>query len=304
MKKHLFIADNINKWSIENDTTPLIIKELLSRSHEIFTTTPEELSLHGNILKARCINIKIKDNRFIYSDLKLDKIDTFHVIHIRTDPPFNMKYYYQLLLLRYVKKDTKILNSPEGVLKFNEKLSILNFPEMITDTIVTSKIETALDFLKKNKIIVLKSLSECSSRGIKKISLIEKDILIKSFIDLSEPLMIQKYIDEVKKGEVRVTIINGIAVGWMKKIPEKNNFLASLDFGAQVAKHLPTQKEFLMANKIGNHLLKHGIYFAALDIINENLSEINVTSPGLLKEMNQFCPTPLEKLYCDFIFNK
>jgi glutathione synthase len=302
MKKHLFIADHFREWSIENHTTPLIIKELLHRSEQVYTTTPESLFLISETLKSECTGIELREKKLEFNSPVVMNADSFDVIHIRTDPPFNMKYYYQLLFLNPLEKKIRFINSPEGILKYNEKLSILRFPELITDTIVTSRFEIAEEFLIKHKTIVLKSLSECSSRGILKIDHSNKERLSDYLKTSAEPVMFQKYIEEVTKGEVRVTIINGEPVGWMKKVPEQGSFLASLDFGASMVEYIPDEEDISLAKKVGSHLLEQGIYFSALDIINKNLSEVNVTSPGLIKEMNSFCPIPLEKIYCDMIF--
>jgi glutathione synthase len=299
---HLFIAKPFEKWSLNAETTPLIIKELFKRNCKVFISEPHDLFLKENIEKTKTRELKIKNNIFFINSASEKNLNSFKFIHIRTDPPVNMNYYYHLLILLRLVPNVKIINPPAALLSINEKLSILNFPNLITDTLVTSLPDKGIDFMKLHKKIIFKNLSDCSSRGIKKFNCKDSSSNTELFSlikNSKEPVMLQKYLHKVKQGETRVTLINGVPAGWMKKIPKSPGFLASLDFGASLVKHSPNNKELKIIKKVGDYLLKNKILFAALDIIDGNLSEINITSPGLIHEMNEFCYRPIEKIYCD-----
>jgi glutathione synthase len=278
-----------------------MVNEIMRRDGDVFVTTPAKVYLMQNIPKAYCKKVTGFSTKYETGLEKSIDLKEFQVIHLRVDPPFDIDYYYMTIFLEMVANVTLIVNSPESVRSYNEKLIILNFPQFITDTIVTSSAEQAKDFIinKCNGRGVVKNLGECSSRGIILVDGDEEQIKAKVLSIIAEwnsHIMIQKYIPEIKNGETRITMINGEAKGWVKKVPKEDSFLASLDFGAKVIPYILSEKDKEIVQVTGKFLKEKGIILASLDVIDGNLSEINITSPGLLKHTNEVMGIKLESI--------
>jgi len=305
--KVLYICNSVERWNFKEDTTPLMIAEAESRGKKTYYTSADKLFCSNYEIFAEFFEIGIKPIKPFYklSKIKIDSIKSFDVIHIRVDPPFDLKYYYTTILLEMVTKDVLVVNSPEALRSLNEKLSILNFPQFITDTFVAYNTDRALHFI--NSIggkAVAKSLRECSSKGIVLLEGSEKQVskeIKKIFAIWSQPILFQKYLPQVVHGETRITLIDGKVAGYMKKIPEQGNFLASLDFNASVQCCELTPRDRELSNIVGKFLKDNEILLAALDVIDGHLSEINITSPGLLKHTNEVMGIKLEAVLEDVI---
>jgi glutathione synthase len=241
----------------------------------------------------------------------------FDVIHIRTDPPFNVEYYYTTLLVERASSSTHrlgyepiphsngplILNKPESLRTLNEKLAIFYFPEYVTDSLCTYNVKEACDFVASlGGRAVAKELATCSSKGVTLLQGGEEKIrpVLERLTNSGEgPILLQRFLEKVKEGETRVTLIDGLPLGYMTKIPAKDNFLASMDFGATSKPCVLTAREEEISLSVGSFLKDRGVIFAALDLIDGHLSEINVTSPGLLKHTNEIMGIELEAVLED-----
>lgn len=303
----LYICSPFEKWNFNEDTTPLMINEARKRSKKTFFSTPSDLYYQADCYWARCSEIEMNEKEPFYriSGLINRKLNSFQVIHLRTDPPFDLGYYYTTLILDKVDRKTLVVNNPASVRSFNEKLAILNFPEFITDTLVTYQIEEIPCWLEKvGGRGVVKHIQECSSKGIVKISLDDHDLKVKlTNIEQSwsKPIMVQKFLPQVVNGETRITMIGGKAAGYMLKTPAPGNFLASLDFKAKVSACDLSSRDEEIVGKLGRFLVENGIILAALDVIDGHLSEINITSPGLLKHTNEVMGIKLESVLEDVV---
>jgi glutathione synthase len=301
----LYICSPFKKWEFFEDTTPLMITEARSRGTTTFVATPENLYYEKQCYKVKCREIEMIDHQPFYrqGDLLTLNLNSFQVIHLRTDPPFDLSYYYTTLILDQAGKNTLVVNNPTAVRSFNEKLAILDFPEFIAETMVTYQIDEIPGWLEKvGGRGVVKHIQECSSKGIVKISLDDPDLKEKlADIDRnwSKPVMVQRFLPQVVHGETRITMIGGKAAGYMLKTPAEGNFLASLDFKATVSTCELTGRDEEIVRKVGKFLINNGIILAALDIIDGHLSEINITSPGLLKHTNEVMGIKLESILED-----
>ena len=263
--KVLYICSPVEKWNFKEDTTPMMIAEAASRGKSTFYTTPDKLLSRNDLIFAEFSKIEMTGEKPFYrlSEKTIDNIKFFDVIHIRTDPPFDLEYYYTTILLEMVTEDVLVINSPKALRSLNEKLSILKFPQFITETSVVYNADSALKFISSiGGRAVAKNLQECSSKGIVLLEgnegLICREIE-KLFSSWSRPILFQKYLHQVVHGETRITLIDGKAAGYMKKIPARGSFL------------------------------------------DGHLSEINVTSPGLLKHTNEVMGVKLEAVLEDVI---
>ena len=275
--------------------------EVIKRGGETWFATRRELFMAGAQVKVRASRMWLTSESPYHkmSEPRVRSLADFDVIHIRTDPPFTIEYYYTTLFAESVQNKTLVLNNPVALRDLNEKLAIFNFPEFITDSLVTYDANEGCDFVESlGGIAVAKELATCSSRGV---TLLQdgRDNVCETLRRLTNsgigPILIQRYLEKVTDGETRVTLIDGKPLGYMTKIPAQGNYLASMDFGASSASCTLNKREMEISLSVGAFLKERGVLFAALDIIDGHLSEINVTSPGLLKHTNQIMGVKLEE---------
>jgi len=301
--KVLYISSPLCKWNFVEDTTPVMMREVLKRGGTTWFTTRRDLFLDGEVVKCKVRGIELTDAAPWHkmSEPTVVELSSFDVIHIRTDPPFNIEYYYTTLLVERARDEKGngplVLNNPSALRTLNEKLAIFNFPEYVTDSLCTYSAKDACAFVKKlGGKAVAKELATCSSRGVTLLHQGEENygpVLERLTTSGEGPILIQRFLEKVKEGETRITLIDGLPLGYMTKIPAKDNFLASMDFGATSKPCVLTPREEEISITVGTFLKNNGVLFAALDLIDGHLSEINVTSPGLLKHTNEIMGTDL-----------
>lgn len=230
-------------------------------------------------------------------ELKNPELMTVHrddVIHMRIDPPFDTRYLRYLWMLRfYQEKGIRVVNSPDGILKFNEKLHAYAQPSSLA-TYVGSSVEEFLKFselLKKENHteMILKPLDLYQGIGVEKVDLSRADLkekFISKVVENNGPVVAQPFCKEVVNGEIRALYFKGIELGSILKVPQKGEFLANI---AQGAAFHPIQLSPAIkdeCNRICNELLRDGVDFVAFDIMGDHVSEINITCPGLLVEVS------------------
>lgn len=289
--KQLFIIDPFEKLCIKNDTSILLMNEVLRKNQQVYSCTEYDISIINNKKIALCHKHEKEINEDILNEkLVLNKYDLeeFDFIHIRKDPPFDESYITLVLMLCNMNHPT-VVNNPESILKFNEKLFILMFPEFITDTLVSSSLKEIEEFVRKVGTAVLKPLFKCSGQGIEllKNDDISKQIILSTTNNQKNKVMVQRFLPQVKFGETRVFMFEDIPIAVMKKVPKKDSFKANFAFGVQGEKYELNDKDKFLCKQIGTFCKKHGILLSALDIIDSHISEINITSPGLLVESNK-----------------
>jgi len=307
MKKFLFIIDPFSRLHLEKDTSVLMINEALRRGYQTYTTTaslisryPEGLralvSRHQNLIGK---SVSIKEDKDEVADLS-----EFDLIIIRKDPPFDESYLALCLLLRGLS-GPRVVNNPDSLLRYNEKLTILLFPQYITNTIVSCRSPRIADFIDRvGGKGVAKPLFQCSGRGIKLLDRADphfSDELTELTAGDSRHIMVQKYLPAVQGGETRVFMLEDRIVSVMKKIPRAGSFKANFDCGARGVAVELGPRDRRICSEVGEFCRKEGILLSALDIIDGNLSEINITSPGLLVEANQVNKASTEREIIEFL---
>ena len=197
------------------------------------------------------------------------------------------------------KKGVIFVNNPCGILKFSEKLYALDFPGITPQTSIFNNLKDIDDFLKKNGIAVIKPLYDKGGAGVSLIKdLDSKSVkIIKNLTDnYTRKVVVQKFIKKVSLGDKRVLLINGEPVGAVNRVPSSNNFKANLHLGAEAKKTQLTKTELNICKIIKPSLLKNGLFFVGIDIINNKLTEINVTSPTGIKQINELDNINVQKI--------
>jgi len=309
----LFQMDPLKKINKETDSTYLLALESIKRGYNSMYCNPRDVSInHGKLI------IEASDMKLKNSELKINKstkrkmnISDFDVVLIRQDPPFNMEYITNTYFLNISSHSETnkpfFINEPRGIRNFSEKIYPLYFKRFIPDTTITCKENIITSFIKKNKKVVVKPLYEKGGDGIFMINERTKNLrtLIKRNTEnFTKPLIFQKYLSAVKKGDKRILLINGRPVGCVNRVPLKGSFIANLHLGSTAKKANLTNKEIQICKELKPSLIKNGFFFVGIDIIDQKLTEINVTSPTGIKHINELSGLKIEKEFWDAVEQK
>ena len=287
---YLFIIDPIESLNKIKDSSLLLMKECLRRNIEVHFSEINQFSIYEgkvNIYSQKIISL---EKGIKYQDTKMNLSSFFKKIFIRKDPPFDDDYLNLTYLLDHaVQEGTDVINNPSSIRNHNEKLSILNFQEIIPPTIVTSNASDVVNFLKIHEKIVLKPINGMAGNGIFVIDELDKNInsiLETSTVNDTKVMMAQKYIPDITEGDKRIIIIKGEPLPFcLARIPDGKDFRANLAKGGTgIAKKL-TADDIKIVNVIKKYLVKSKLDFVGIDVIGKYLTEINVTSPTCLVEI-------------------
>ena len=287
---YLFIIDPIESLNKTKDSSLLLIKECLRRNIEVHFSEINQFSIYEGNVNIHSQKIISLEKGIKYQDTELNLSSFFKKIFIRKDPPFDDDYLNLTYLLDHaVKEGTDVINNPSSIRNHNEKLSILNFQEIIPPTIVTSTASDVVNFLKIHEKIVLKPINGMAGNGIFVIDELDKNInsiLETSTVNDTKVMMAQKYIPDITEGDKRIIIIKGEPLPFcLARIPDGKDFRANLAKGGTgIAKKL-TADDIKIVNVIKKYLVKSKLDFVGIDVIGKYLTEINVTSPTCLVEI-------------------
>ena len=308
MQKILFVIDKIELKYFEFNnlvTNFWMIKEFLERGCEVYITTISQLYLRGTKAFAKCYESFTADRNIFYKSILSDReINSFDLVMFRPDPPVDINYINATYIFDFV--NTRTVNSPKAIRNFNEKLHSLYFSEYMSSNIVTSSMNEIENFLKDHKQIVLKPLNRCFGSGV--MYLYDGDpnthTIINTITENETSLaMVQEYIPQVKDGDIRVlTLGDKILPYSIKKLPSSDDFKFNNHSDSFVVKSELTKSELNYFTPVAQKLNSIGIEMAGLDVINNKIIEINVTSPCyFIKEMNNCYGISVEKLLADYL---
>ena len=310
--KILFVIDKLELKYFEFNnlvTNFWLIKCFLDRKNEVYVTINSNLSLKVDTAYAKCYETFVHDGNIFYKNVLTEKqIDEFDLVMFRPDPPVDIDYINATYIFDFVKK-AEVINSPSAIRNFNEKLHSVYFKEYMSDNIVTSSLNDIEKFLLINKEIVLKPLNRCFGSGV--MYLYEGDPNTRTIINTmtnneTTLVMVQKYIPEVKKGDIRVmTLGNNILPYAIKKLPTKDDFKFNTHNDDFIVESGLTKVDLDRFTPVAEKLNSMGIKVAGLDVINGKIIEVNVTSPCyFIKEVNNIYNTHIEDEICEFLLTK
>ena len=303
MQKQIAIQmDNIETIYFEFDTSFLIGYEAQQRNYKIFYYNPNDLIIQNGDVQANGQYVKLKldeNNYFEYVSKRITvDLKNFNFIFLRQDPPFNMNYITSTYILDLIPDSTKVINNPTAVRNATEKLFTLNFKKFMPPTIVTNNINEIENFLENIGEIITKPLYGNGGVGIHKFDKqnFNPDDL-KQYLDL--PIMVQKYIKEINQGDRRLILIDGEYCGSVARIPKDGDIKANFHAGGKAKKTDLVFRDREIIETVGPQLAKNNLFFVGIDIIGDYLTEINVTSPTGIKQINTLNNVNLEKLFWD-----
>lgn len=305
------IMDSIAHINIKKDSSFAMLLECQKRKYEIFYMELHDIYLSNAISKAKTKKIKIHNNHkkwFEFYEEKDITLDSLNVILMRKNPPVDTEFIYATHILEYAeKKGTLIINKPESLRNYNEKIISSIFPNFIANTLITNNKQSIINFWKKYGDIILKPLNGMGGRSVFRIR--KKDYNISVIIDYltkyeTKYCLIQEFLKDIKNGDKRILIINGKPIPYcLTRFPKLGEIRSNLAVGGTGKVHLLSDYDLYMANKIGNFLKSKGIIFAGLDIIGNKLTEINITSPTCIKEIESGSNISITKILMDTIEN-
>ena len=292
--KVAFQMDPIGSVNIDADSSFRLAEEAQARGHELFFYTPDHLSYREGRIMARAHALRVQrvkgDHAHLGPMIDLDLADV-DVVWLRQDPPFDMGYITTTHLLDRLKGQTLVVNDPFWVRNNPEKLLVLDFPDLTPPTTIARDLAVLRDFKDRHGDIILKPLYGNGGAGVFRLP--ESDRNLNSLHELftgmnREPLIAQKYLPDVAKGDKRIILVDGQPVGAINRVPAAGETRSNLHVGGRAEKIGLTAREHEICAAIGPRLKEMGQVFVGIDVIGGYLTEINVTSPTGIQELERF----------------
>jgi glutathione synthase len=292
--KIAFQMDPIATVNIYADSTFRIALEAQERGHALFYYTPDKLAYVEGRVTARGFPITLLrevGNHVTFGPETEVDLGDFDVVWLRQDPPFDMGYITTTHLLDMIHPKTLVVNDPFWVRNFPEKLLVLRFPGLTPPTAIARDLATIRAFKTKHEDIILKPLYGNGGAGVFRLGPDDRNLasLHELFTGINrEPLIVQKFLPDVSKGDKRVILVNGEPVGAINRVPQAGETRSNMHVGGRPEKVGLTARDLEICAAIGPTLREHGQVFVGIDVIGDWLTEINVTSPTGIQELERF----------------
>ncbi len=291
------VMDPIGSINIKKDTTFAMLLEAQSRGWELFYMEQQDLYLINGTAKATYKPLTVQRDEkswFTLGEPIDDVMSQMDAILMRVDPPFNMNFVYTTYVLEQAESDgVLVVNKPQSLRDANEKLFTAWFPDCCSPTLVTSQTQRIKDFLLEHEDIIVKPLDGMGGASIYRLKKADHNlgVVLETMTNHGKELtMVQRYLPEIKQGDKRILIVNGQPVPYaLARIPAEGETRGNLAAGGTGEGRTLTDRDRWLCEQIGPTLVKKGLFFVGLDVIGDYVTEINVTSPTCVQELdNQF----------------
>lgn len=286
--------DPIGPIDIHADSTFRIAEEAQARGHSLFYYTPDKLAYREGKVTARgwplTVQRVVGDHFTLGDEIEVDLAD-YDVVWLRQDPPFDMGYITTTHILDMIHPKTLVVNDPFWVRNYPEKLLVLTFPELTPPTMIARDLDTLKSFRATHGDVILKPLYGNGGAGVFKLKQDDSNLasLHEMFSGINrEPLIMQKFLPDVSKGDKRVILVNGEPVGAINRVPAAGETRSNMHVGGKPEKVALTDRDLEICAAIGPLLREKGQIFVGIDVIGDWLTEINVTSPTGIQELERF----------------
>ena len=277
--------DPIARINIRGDSTFALLLEAQKRGHSLSYYTPDKLSLRGEELIAPVQKLTVRDevgDHFALGEAKREPLEAFDVILLRQDPPFDLAYITSTHFLERIHPKTLVVNNPASVRNAPEKLFVMNFPHLMPPTLISRDLDEINSFRDQHGAVVMKPLHGHGGAAVFRV--MPQDMNFGSLFDMfsvtfREPWVIQRFLPEVKHGDKRIILVDGEFAGAVNRVPAPDDLRSNMVRGgaAQATELSPRERE--ICDTLGPALRERGLLFVGIDVIDGNLTEINVTSP-------------------------
>ncbi|MBO9396449.1 glutathione synthase [Shimia sp. R9_2] len=292
--KIAFQMDPITGVDINADSSFRIAEEAQARGHELFYYSPDHLAYEEGEITARGHSMVVRREEGNHVDLgPFERVNLadFDVVWLRQDPPFDMHYITSTHLLDRLAGKALVVNDPFWVRNYPEKLLVLDFPVLTPPTTIARDLETIKEFKAKHGDVILKPLYGNGGAGVFRLDANDRNLtsLHELFTGFSrEPLIVQKFLPDVSNGDKRVILVNGEPVGAINRVPAAGETRSNMHVGGRPEKIGLTERDLEICAAIGPLLREKGQIFVGIDVIGDYLTEINVTSPTGIQELERF----------------
>ncbi|MEZ5752787.1 MAG: glutathione synthase [Paracoccaceae bacterium] len=289
-----FQMDPIQSVNINADSTFRLAEEAQKRGHEMFFYTPDDLVFDEGRVMARARPFTVQriqgQHALLGEEIALD-LSTVDVVWLRQDPPFDMAYITSTHLLDLIRDKVVVVNDPFWVRNHPEKLLVLQFPDLTPPTMIARSLRDIRAFKARHGDIILKPLYGNGGAGVFRLDESDRNLasLHELFTGFSrEPMIVQKFLPAVKNGDKRVILVNGEPVGAINRVPPEGETRSNMHVGGRAEKVGLTDRDREICAAIGPLLRERGQVFVGIDVIGDHLTEINLTSPTGIQELERF----------------
>ncbi|MCL7997337.1 glutathione synthase [Brucella sp. 21LCYQ03] len=299
--------DHISTINITGDTTFALSLEAQKRGHELYHYTPDRLSMRDGVVTARLEKLEVRDikgDHFTLGEPVRRAMTEMDVVLLRQDPPFDMNYITNTHLLERIHPKTLVVNDPAWVRNSPEKIFVTEFPDLMPETLITKDPQEVLEFRREFGDIILKPLYGNGGAGV--FHLADGDRNLTSLLEMfgqlfKEPFIAQRYLKDVRSGDKRIILIDGEPVGAINRVPSESDARSNMHVGGRAEKTLLTAREREICERIGPPLKERGFILVGIDVIGDYMTEINVTSPTGIREIERFDGTNIAALFWDAV---
>lgn len=299
--------DPIENIDFDGDSTFVLGLEAARRGYPMWHYLAKDLSFRDGRVLARARPMELRPERGNHSTMgapELIDLADMDVVLMRQDPPFDMAYITATHFLQHIHPKTLVVNNPVAVRNAPEKLYVTHFDGVMPPTLISSDMEAIKAFRDEHRDIILKPLFGNGGAGVFHLKPDDENLgsLLEMFTALSrEPVIVQRYLPEVRQGDKRIILIDGRPAGAVNRVPAKGEARSNMHVGGRPEKSTLTEREREICEIIGPHLKREGLIFVGIDVIGGYLTEINVTSPTGIQQINRFDGVKLESEIWDAI---
>ncbi|MBB4093741.1 glutathione synthase [Ochrobactrum pecoris] len=302
--------DHISTVNITGDTTFALSLEAQKRGHELYHYTPDRLSMRDGVVSARVEKMEVRDvkgDHYTLGEAVRRDLSEMDVLLLRQDPPFDMNYITTTHLLERIHPKTLVVNDPAWVRNSPEKIFVTEFPDLMPETLITKDPQEVMDFRREFGDIILKPLYGNGGAGV--FHLADGDRNLTSLLEMfgqlfREPFIAQRYLKDVRAGDKRIILIDGEPVGAINRVPSETDARSNMHVGGRAEQSKLTPREREICERIGPSLKERGFILVGIDVIGDYMTEINVTSPTGIREIQRFDGTNIAALFWDAVESK
>ncbi len=306
MMKALFLIEPLSTLSAEKDTSLALMLEAQQRGLEVYYVTESQLSivLGEPLALATQLNLSVNGSRITADEgvKKFCQLSEVDYIFIRTDPPVDAAYLHATQMISIAERQgVCVINSAQAIRDFNEKLFATEFSQWMTPTLVSSSLSQLTAFVKQYKDVILKPLDGMGGHGIVRIlELGNHKAQLCAALSEKKPVMLQQYIPAVTQGDKRIILINGEPVPFvLARIPKQGELCANLAQGGQGIAQPLSEHDRKICQSVGPVLKEQKLYLVGLDVIGDYLTEVNITSPTCIRQLDEQCNLNISAILFD-----